>query len=54
MIKEDYREWFISNQFYIPKDLSFLAQSFSTVTWLKAQELYKEAVSEILKEYKTD
>ena len=39
------------DQWSLPKNLSYLADYYPTLPWVKAQQLWTETVSEILKKY---
>lgn len=43
-------EGMIQRQFILPRKLNYLAEEFPKLTWAKAQQLYAQAVQEILNE----
>ena len=51
MIDKDMKQFMIDHQFEIPKKLYYLAEEFPTVTWKRAQEIYKASVIRVLESY---
>lgn len=51
MIDKDMKQFMIDHQFEIPKKLYYFAEEFPTVTWKRAQEIYKASVRRVLESY---
>lgn len=51
MEDKDVRQYMIDHQFEIPKKLYYFAEEFPTVTWKRAQEIYKASVRRVLDSY---